>query len=494
MQGVDLLKEGIGNSTTPDPFAELRSDAEALLSAVEGRHNLVVHPGADRAMEEISEWLAWFERCFLYFFTAVHLMILWGAWVEGSRCSAAVLYTIPLYNLILRTHTASLDDKLGWIAFLFTCLVDQVGLATYDLTARDWSLACSAEGNQHLGTCCWYTYTRVVEPLLIYAAVLVLRRVRYEPKAKVLLSAVAAGLAQLWKLAFFLGIRRPHSKIKSEDWFEAARKGNKDFLKSAIKHHDFNVNLRTSDGDTALTLSCQRGLFGNVQVLVDNAKKDLDLNVENHTGESALSMSSTRGHTSILTKLLRCSQLELENGRGEAAILKAVEGDHFDLGLMMQEKMEERKIRPNNLHLRYLRQCVLLGRKINSGKTRIDAKNKFKKQLETYKDLILQGKGGAEQKTASPGDKSTKCALEELEDLCECPVCFEHMSGKGVVDCSNGHCLCRECAGVVRECPMCREDFAERPPARRRAVEEFAAAAQRLGQELRREERSGKMD
>ncbi len=474
------------NSTELVPAGEeadlirLRVGAKELLSSSDVQEILSFFNPADQALEHLSDWRVYIVRLKCIFFIVVNLMIIRGGWTKGSHCTKAVLWIIPIYNLISKCQDNRKDDVHNWIVYYCSCLIDQITFASYNVSSKDGSIAS------------WE-----IEPLVVYGFVSILCWTRHDPKIKILsnwLTRQKEGWIPFGDQNNIAGIMRQiqQSNINKEDWFQASKEGDKAFLRAAIKSNMLDFNMRTPEGDTALILSCKKGHFGNVQVLLDNttSKRNLDLNAQNNEGASAISTAASLGHTNILTRLLRCNRLDLDHRRGETAILKAVEEDHFDLGLMIQEKMEEKKISLKNLNLRYLRQCVLLSRKINSGNTRVEAKIKVK----NYKDLILQEWVGDKQKASSSVDQSAKSALEELEDLCECPVCFEHMSGKGVVDCSNGHCLCRECARVVRECPMCREDFAERPPMRRRAVEEFTAAAQRLGQELRKKEKSGKMD
>ena len=53
---------------------------------------------------------------------------------------------------------------------------------------------------------------------------------------------------------------------------------------------------------------------------------------------------------------------------------------------------------------------------------------------------------------------STISVKELIKDL-ECPVCIETPRVGPLFQCENGHILCSQCNGKIKQCPQCRIDL-----------------------------------
>lgn len=58
----------------------------------------------------------------------------------------------------------------------------------------------------------------------------------------------------------------------------------------------------------------------------------------------------------------------------------------------------------------------------------------------------------------------------DMEELLQCPVCFEPPAQGVVEQCKSGHHICSKCKTQVESCPLCKGDY---PGTRNFIVEEL---------------------
>ena len=47
--------------------------------------------------------------------------------------------------------------------------------------------------------------------------------------------------------------------------------------------------------------------------------------------------------------------------------------------------------------------------------------------------------------------------IHQINDLLECPVCFETTISAPIFQCHNGHIVCKDCHPKLESCPICRD-------------------------------------
>ena len=107
---------------------------------------------------------------------------------------------------------------------------------------------------------------------------------------------------------------------------EAAYHGRKDFVKLLVDH-GAQVNLKNSNGDTALIVASQRGDMKCIEHLL--GRKDIDANLRNRSESSAITVAAQIGHNEIVKLLLdHGAQANLQNINGDTALMIASQRGH----------------------------------------------------------------------------------------------------------------------------------------------------------------------
>jgi E3 ubiquitin-protein ligase SIAH1 len=47
--------------------------------------------------------------------------------------------------------------------------------------------------------------------------------------------------------------------------------------------------------------------------------------------------------------------------------------------------------------------------------------------------------------------------IPEIEEMVECPVCFQVPDSPPIYQCDNGHILCKACKAQLTHCPACQQ-------------------------------------
>ncbi len=101
-----------------------------------------------------------------------------------------------------------------------------------------------------------------------------------------------------------------------------------EYLLSKERHWFYraNVDARTYDNDTALTIASSMGRIKIVEVLLDNGA---DVNAYNNDGNTALINASENGHKEVVEMLLeKGADLDASNNLGKTALMTASENGH----------------------------------------------------------------------------------------------------------------------------------------------------------------------
>ena len=100
-------------------------------------------------------------------------------------------------------------------------------------------------------------------------------------------------------------------------------KGHTEIAKQLLDKKDIDVNLQNKDGNTALILASDKGHTEIAKQLLD--KKDIDVNLQSKDGNTALILASYKGHTEIAKQLLDKKDIDvnLQNENGDTALTLA---------------------------------------------------------------------------------------------------------------------------------------------------------------------------
>ncbi len=260
-------------------------------------------------------------------------------------------------------------------------------------------------------------------------------------------------------------------------WFEAAENGDLSSIKRMLKSENYDINLqRQTNGDTCLTIACRLGSLNIVEELLNRDKKRCDVNRKTTDGNCALTISAGSGHNKIVSRLLLCDGLELDNEKGQEAIKIAIKENFYEIADMIYNKLLESTVKVENTNLVHLKKAVILNRELKSNKLRQGTKARKVKELEQYKTLLLQN-----QQPKLTQDKPTPTATtnEELLSYGDCYICFDSMQCKRIFSCINDHWVCEDCL-PEEKCPMCQVDLEKNPMRRCYTAEKIVACMQKL--------------
>ena len=66
-----------------------------------------------------------------------------------------------------------------------------------------------------------------------------------------------------------------------------------------------------------------------------------------------------------------------------------------------------------------------------------------------------------------------KWKKKHFKDLLQCPVCFHTIDSVPILQCGNGHVVCKDCHPKLENCPICRDDQLYDGPIRNLKLEEI---------------------
>jgi ankyrin repeat protein len=126
-----------------------------------------------------------------------------------------------------------------------------------------------------------------------------------------------------------------------------------DIVKALLRYHA-KVNLTNNSKDTALILACRYGLKNVVEVLVRESRQyhlDLDLNMADHYGNTALHNACKKNYTSIVQLLLSEEDninVNIQNQNGNTALMIAVYENNIEI---IHELLKCKNININTLNV-----------------------------------------------------------------------------------------------------------------------------------------------
>ncbi len=257
-------------------------------------------------------------------------------------------------------------------------------------------------------------------------------------------------------------------------WFIAAENGDIDAIENMVNCEDHDVNLqRQSDGETCLTIACRIGRLDIVQVLLSHIgnKGKCDVSKTTLDGDSALTISAGSGQTNIVSRLLQCSWLNLDNGLGEQSIKRAIQADYYEVALKIYKKFNQSDTKAKGTNFVYLKKATTIYKAINSKKLADQTKKEMLKQLQEYKTFLLQTKYKKSLDVLHNIDSS---ALNDLLSFGECYICYDSMLNRKIFACVNDHWVCEKCMPQTK-CPTCQVDLINNPLRRCYTVEKVVA-------------------
>jgi ankyrin repeat protein len=102
-----------------------------------------------------------------------------------------------------------------------------------------------------------------------------------------------------------------HSKKPNEKlMLLAAELGHTFILSAFLEHPDININLKNKYGQTALSLAAGNGHTEIVQQLL--ARQDVDVNVQDFHGQTALGQAVFYGHITVVVTLLGTPEVRVD--------------------------------------------------------------------------------------------------------------------------------------------------------------------------------------
>jgi ankyrin repeat protein len=96
---------------------------------------------------------------------------------------------------------------------------------------------------------------------------------------------------------------------ESDRFLEASRAGNLDVVKELLKRSDIDVNIQDNDGNTALIWVSFYGQFEITKELLK--RSDIDVNIQDNDGNTALIWALYNGYLEIVIELLKMPNIDL---------------------------------------------------------------------------------------------------------------------------------------------------------------------------------------
>jgi serine/threonine-protein phosphatase 6 regulatory ankyrin repeat subunit B len=94
----------------------------------------------------------------------------------------------------------------------------------------------------------------------------------------------------------------------SDRFLRIAKDGNLDELKELLKRSDIDVNIQNKDGYTALNMASANGRLDKVKELLNQG---IDVNIQDSDGWTALIWASFKGHLDIVKELLKRDKIDV---------------------------------------------------------------------------------------------------------------------------------------------------------------------------------------
>ena len=115
-------------------------------------------------------------------------------------------------------------------------------------------------------------------------------------------------------------------------------KGHTEIAKQLLDKKDIDVNLQNKDGNTALILASDKGHTEIAKQLLD--KKDINVNLQTIDGDTALTFASYKGHTEIAKQLLDKKDIDvnLQSKYGKTALILASYKGHTEIAELIASK------------------------------------------------------------------------------------------------------------------------------------------------------------
>ncbi len=302
------------------------------------------------------------------------------------------------------------------------------------------------------------------------------------------------------------------AKRVNPKWFHhSCLYGHKDNVKRIIQEFkdDLNPNemIQIGDGESTsenspLHLACIGGHFSIVQIILSNFEGKLDFGLRNSDGLSLLDLCIKNGLKDITMLLLKAKKFKPPTLKD---LLASLEEDKPEIVKLLFEKVREKEANFDHVFKEEMEKYLTSSReaskeensaskkhaslrKVTESKTILVNTLKVKIKLNELLENMKKEQQQQQQQNNSDLDKTPEDAVNEsirdendikarvIEEY-DCPVCLELMSApKHIFACSNDHMLCSDCLknNRINNCPICREDFQENEPKRRRLYEKLA--------------------
>mmetsp|Transcript_19285 Transcript_19285/g.41458 ORF Transcript_19285/g.41458 Transcript_19285/m.41458 type:complete len:490 (+) Transcript_19285:146-1615(+) len=126
---------------------------------------------------------------------------------------------------------------------------------------------------------------------------------------------------------------RPQQDIISSDLTEAAADGELQTVKAILQKHPDWVDVKNSNGFTALLVSSEEGRLEVVQYLVVECHAKVNLQETNYCGWTPLHKASRRGHLDVIQCLVEQGRADMNiaNDQGMTALHDASMAGHFQV-------------------------------------------------------------------------------------------------------------------------------------------------------------------
>jgi ankyrin repeat protein len=122
---------------------------------------------------------------------------------------------------------------------------------------------------------------------------------------------------------------------KKEDLFKAAQNGDVEAIQNILNEKEMDVDVADENGLTALHLASSRGHLQVAKLLLENGAK---INQKGMFDKTALHLAATNGHFAVAELLLENGAvIDLKHSRGFTALHLAVENSKLELAELLLE-------------------------------------------------------------------------------------------------------------------------------------------------------------
>ena len=170
-----------------------------------------------------------------------------------------------------------------------------------------------------------------------------------------------------------------------------------------------------------LHLAAANGHLSIVQSLLTIRKgKKLDVNLENASGETAVSLAAKGNHLAMVKCLFKVKGLKLYEKQVESILINVVERGYFEMAKLIVEEYKEREEREFVPHyvVSWIRRCCVLSTKSENHSTQ-DKINKYRG------DILMCIKTRNTKATVKQGKETTEEIMQDVKEHFDCGICFE---------------------------------------------------------------------